>query len=183
MEKSYFISGIGGQGIQLLGKAFAYAANECGLNLCLYPYYGGQRRGGITFVRLTISDAHLGAPEKERYDYVVIMDQYSYDSYAEELHKPGGMMILNSDLVKVEEGKELTDLKVIKVPFTSIAEESGEPRNFNLILAGFISEMTKVVPNESVKEELLKLTAKTEEIREKYAKAFDSGVELAKQEG
>ena len=178
MERSFFISGIGGQGIQLMGKALAYAANECDLNLCLYPYYAGQRRGGITFVRLTISDAHLGAPEKEHYDYVVLMDQYSYDSYA-ELKKPGGIVILNSDLVTEPAEDGIKDATVISHPFTSLAENSGNPRNFNLILAGFVGAVSKVVPNEMYKEELLKLTAKTEEQRAAYSAAFDSGAALA----
>ena len=178
MEKSFFISGIGGQGIQLLGKAYAYAANECDLNLCLYPYYAGQRRGGITFVRLTISDAHLGAPEKEHYDYVVLMDQYSYDNY-KELKKPNGVVILNSDLVVEPEDDKIEGATVISHPFTAMAEDSGNPRNFNLILAGFLGATAKLVPNDLYKEQLLKLTAKTEEQRAAYAAAFDSGAALA----
>ncbi len=175
MEKSFFISGIGGQGIQLLGKAMAAAANECGLNLCLYPYYAGQRRGGVTYVRLTIAEGRIGAPEKEHYDYVALMDEYSYEGFIEN-RKKGGVLLLNSDLVKEEPFEELT---VLRQPFTSISEETG-PRTFNLILAGFISESSKVVPNDIFLDELLKLTAKDDEAKALYTKAFEKGVALAK---
>ncbi len=177
MEKSFFISGIGGQGIQLLGKALAYAANECDLNLCLYPYYAGQRRGGITFVRLTISDGRIGAPEKEHYDYVALCDQFSYDYY-NQLRKPNGIVLIDSDLVKAEEIEAGT---VYRKPFTSTAEATGNPRNYNLILAGFIGETTKMFPNALLEQELLKMICKTDEQRKACAEAFAIGVAMAKE--
>ena len=52
MEKTFFISGIGGQGVQVLCKVLATVVDECGMNMCLFPWYQGQRRGGATFGRL-----------------------------------------------------------------------------------------------------------------------------------
>lgn len=175
MEKSFFISGIGGQGIQLLGKAFAYAANECDLNLCLYPYYAGQRRGGVTYARLTIAEGRIGAPEKEYYDFVALMDEYSYENF-KDYSKRGGVLLLNSDLIK-EEPTE--DVLILKQPFTKLSEAMG-PRTFNLILAGYISETVKIVPNDLFMEEILKLTARNDETRKLYTDAFNKGVSLAK---
>ena len=43
MEKTFFISGIGGQGVQVLCKALATGVDECGMNMCLFPWYQGQR--------------------------------------------------------------------------------------------------------------------------------------------
>ncbi len=60
MEKTFFISGIGGQGVQVLCKALATVVDECGMNMCLFPWYQGQRRGGATFGRLIISDERVG---------------------------------------------------------------------------------------------------------------------------
>lgn len=37
MEKTFFISGIGGQGVQVLCKALATVVDECGMNMCLFP--------------------------------------------------------------------------------------------------------------------------------------------------
>ena len=83
MEKTFFISGIGGQGVQVLCKALATVVDECGMNMCLFPWYQGQRRGGATFGRLIISDERVGAPEKRHYDVCVYLDPASLRDYAE----------------------------------------------------------------------------------------------------
>ena len=74
MEKTFFISGIGGQGVQVLCKSMATVVDDCGMNMCLYPWYQGQRRGGATYGRLIISDERVGAPEKRSYDFVVLLE-------------------------------------------------------------------------------------------------------------
>ena len=84
MEKTFFISGIGGQGVQVLCKALAKVVDDCGMNMCLYPWYQGQRRGGATYGRLIISDERVGAPEKRSYDVVVLLDEASLRDYGDK---------------------------------------------------------------------------------------------------
>ena len=123
MEKTFFISGIGGQGVQVLRKALATVVDECGMNMCLFPWYQGQRRGGATFGRLIISDERVGAPEKRHYDVCVYLDPASLRDYADKRRK-GGLVIVNSDLVELP---DFDDVTVVSAPFSSTAE-SGRRR-------------------------------------------------------
>ena len=107
MEKTFFISGIGGQGVQVLCKALATVVDECGMNMCLFPWYQGQRRGGATFGRLIISDERVGAPEKRHYDVCVYLDPASLRDYADKRRK-GGLVIVNSDLMELPDFDDVT---------------------------------------------------------------------------
>ena len=176
MEKTFFISGIGGQGVQVLCKGLAKVVDACGMNMCLYPWYQGQRRGGATYGRLIISDERVGAPEKRQYDVVVMLDEASLRGYASK-RKPGGLMIVNSDLIKEV---PYDDVTVVGAPFSSTAESTGNERCFNLVVGGYLAAYTKVVPVEDLREELLQRTARNEEQREVYGKAYDLGVALVK---
>lgn len=176
MEKTFFISGIGGQGVQVLCKGLAKVVDACGMNMCLYPWYQGQRRGGATYGRLIISDERVGAPEKRQYDVVVMLDEASLRDYASK-RKPGGLMIVNSDLIKEV---PYDDVTVVGAPFSSTAESTGNERCFNLVVGGYLAAYTKVVPVEDLREELLQRTARNEEQREVYGKAYDLGVALVR---
>lgn len=177
MEKTFFISGIGGQGVQVLCKALAKVVDDCGMNMCLYPWYQGQRRGGATYGRLIISDGRVGAPEKRTYDVVVLLDEASLRDYADK-RKSGGLVIINSDLIKEV---PFDDVTVLRAPFSSMAEASGNERTFNLIVGGYLAACTKVVPIEALRSELLNRTARDIEQAEFYGKAYDAGVALLKE--
>lgn len=147
MEKTFFISGIGGQGVQVLCKALATVVDECGMNMCLFPWYQGQRRGGATFGRLIISDERVGAPEKRHYDVCVYLDPASLRDYADKRRK-GGLVIVNSDLVELP---DFDDVTVVSAPFSSTAESAGNERSFNLVVGGFLAAYTKIVPEEKLR--------------------------------
>ncbi|MDY3691904.1 MAG: 2-oxoacid:acceptor oxidoreductase family protein [Dysosmobacter sp.] len=177
MEKTFFISGIGGQGVQVLCKALAKVVDDCGMNMCLYPWYQGQRRGGATFGRLIISDDRIGAPEKRNYDIVVLLDEASLRDYSDK-RKPGGVVIVNSDLIKEV---PYDDVTVLSAPFSSTAEATGNDRCFNLVVGGYLAAYTKIVPIDALRAEMLKRTARDEEQAEIYGKAYDMGVALVKE--
>ncbi len=177
MEKTFFISGIGGQGVQVLCKALATVVDDCGMNMCLYPWYQGQRRGGATYGRLIISDERIGAPEKRQYDVVVLLDEASLRDYGNK-RKAGGTVIVNLDLI---ESVPFDDVTVVEVPFTSTAESTGNERCFNLIVGGFLSAYTKIVPVEALRSEMLKRTARSDEQAVIYGKAYDMGAFLVKE--
>lgn len=176
MEKTFFISGIGGQGVQVLCKALAKVVDDCGMNMCLYPWYQGQRRGGATYGRLIISDERVGAPEKRSYDVVVLLDEASLRDYGDK-RKAGGTVIVNSDLISQV---PFDDVTVLSAPFSSTAEATGNERCFNLVVGGYLAACTQVVPLEKFREEMLQRTARSEEQRAVYGNAFDIGASLWK---
>ncbi|MCU6746400.1 2-oxoacid:acceptor oxidoreductase family protein [Faecalicatena acetigenes] len=177
MEKSFFLSGIGGQGIQLLGKNLLYAVNEVGMNGSYFPTYTGTRRGGYSFCRVICTEGRVGSPELPKYDVAALMDNDSYVTF-KDIVKPEGILIVNTDLIEeVESDKEI---RVVKLPMMQCAQEMGNMFTFNLILGGVIVELTHIVPNEILKEQMLKKLARNEEMKKLYERAFEKGVELAK---
>ena len=45
MEKSLYLAGVGGQGLQVAGKAIVEAAMSLGYNVTYSPKYGPAKRG------------------------------------------------------------------------------------------------------------------------------------------
>lgn len=178
MVKSFFLSGIGGQGIQLLGKILLYAANEVGMNGSYFPTYTGTRRGGYSFCRVLCTEERVGSPELPTYDVVALMDKDSYVTF-KDIVNPGGILIVNTDLIQDIEPRD--DVKVVALPFVRLAQETGNMFTFNLILGGAVGELSKIVPLEILKEQMLLKLAHNKEMRELYGAAFEKGAALVRE--
>ncbi|GAA0907585.1 hypothetical protein GCM10009558_096240 [Virgisporangium aurantiacum] len=61
MEREVIVTGIGGQGIQLLAKTLALAATRAGLHAMLSADYGGEMRGGPSKASVVVGDGPLHA--------------------------------------------------------------------------------------------------------------------------
>ena len=61
MEHETFVSGIGGQGIQLISKMLAVSAMETGRHVMLNGVYGGEMRGGKSLATVIIGSRPLRA--------------------------------------------------------------------------------------------------------------------------
>jgi len=102
MEKSIFISGAGGHGVQSVGKALTLAAFEKGYQCCFSPKYGIEKRGGLSSCYVVISDDRIGNPRKACNDIVFAIDQKSFYQF-KDMVKPGGYLLVNRSLVKDKE--------------------------------------------------------------------------------
>ena len=61
MEFETFISGVGGQGIQLIAKVLAVAATAEGYHVMMNGAYGGEMRGGKSLGTVVIGDGPIQA--------------------------------------------------------------------------------------------------------------------------
>src|SRR3989339_1754874 len=105
MNKELRFTGFGGQGIILAGyitgKAAAIYAD---LYATLTQNYGPESRGGASSAQLIISNEPIFYPNITRPDILVAMSQEGYSKYKDEL-KPGGIMLIDEDLVKISDTK------------------------------------------------------------------------------
>ena len=62
MEREIFLTGIGGQGVQLAAKILALAATHEGLSVMSLGTYGGTMRGGNTDSTVVVADGAIGSP-------------------------------------------------------------------------------------------------------------------------
>jgi 2-oxoglutarate ferredoxin oxidoreductase subunit gamma len=164
-------TGFGGQGIILAGyitgKAAAIYAD---LHATLTQNYGPESRGGASSAQLIPSDEPIFYPNITHPDILVAMSQEGYSKYKDEL-KPGGIMLIDEDLVKVSEAK--TGVTIVKVPATRLAEQLGKKMAANIVMLGFMAGQTNVLPRK-VMEEAIKTSVPPASI-ELNMKAFDMG--------
>ena len=151
MQTEIIIAGFGGQGVLFAGQLMSYAAMDNGLEVTWYPSYGPEMRGGTANCTIIISDSDIGAAAIRHPDIAVIMNLPSLNKY-EPLVKPGGVLVIDSAMV--DQPVKRTDITVITVPATQIAEEIGNQRMANMVLLGALLANHNVLPVEAVKKAL-----------------------------
>ena len=137
-EKSFF-AGFGGQGIISLGQIWVYFGMKEGKNVTFFPFYGAEKRGGIARASVIVSDEEIASPLVTIPDSVLVMNSDSLP-LCEGILKTGGLMLINSTLVKEEPKRK--DIKVVGVEMTSLAEKIGDIRIANMVALGAMARLT-----------------------------------------
>jgi len=140
-EKSFF-AGFGGQGIISMGQLWVYFAMQEGKNVTFFPFYGAEKRGGIARASVIISDEEIASPLVTTPDSVMVMNIDSLP-LCEKILKEGGLMVINSTLVK--EAPKRSDVNVVKIEATKIAEDVGNILFANMVALGAMAKLTKAV--------------------------------------
>jgi 2-oxoglutarate ferredoxin oxidoreductase subunit gamma len=135
-------AGFGGQGILSMGKFLAFAGMDAGLNVSWLPSYGPEMRGGTANCSVIVTEGTVGSPIVTNPDTVIVMNRPSLDKFEGQM-KPGGLLIMDSDLVN--RAPKRKDIEVISVPAQSIAEELGSKTIANMVLLGTLVAKTKIV--------------------------------------
>ena len=110
MNKSFVISGSGGQGILSIGAILAniFILEDLFVTYC--SSYGAEMRGGAVNCQVNASNKEIYSIQNKYVDYVVALNQESFDRFILKV-KDNGTIIINSTLVKME--KTRRELKVI----------------------------------------------------------------------
>jgi 2-oxoglutarate ferredoxin oxidoreductase subunit gamma len=137
-EKSFF-AGFGGQGIISLGQIWVYCAMKEGKNVTFFPFYGAEKRGGIARAGVIVSDEEIASPLVTVPDSVLVMNPDSLP-LCEGILKPGGLMVINSTLVKEGPGRQ--DINVVRIAARDMAEKIGNPRFANMVVLGAMAKLT-----------------------------------------
>jgi 2-oxoglutarate ferredoxin oxidoreductase subunit gamma len=137
-EKSFF-AGFGGQGIISLGQIWVYCAMKEGKNVTFFPFYGAEKRGGIARAGVVVSDEEIASPLVTVPDSALVMNPDSLP-LCEGILKDGGLLLINSSLVK-EEPKR-TGLRVVKIDASGLAEKIGNIRFANMVALGAMARLT-----------------------------------------
>ena len=151
-EKSFF-AGFGGQGIVSLGQIWVYCAMQDGKNVSFFPFYGAEKRGGIARAGVIVSDEEIASPLVTKPDSALVMNSDSLP-LCEEILKKDGLLVVNSSLVK--ETPRRTDLKMVKIEATGIAEGIGNVRFANMVALGAMAKLTGALSLGQIEEILRK---------------------------
>lgn len=151
MIHQVIIAGFGGQGVLSTGMLLAHAGMLEGKEVTFLPAYGAEQRGGTANCSVVISDRVIHSPLITRASAVVALNGPSLRLFEPAL-VPGGLLLLNASLVK--EVPERTDVTVLPVLASQVAEELGELRVANMVLLGAFLGRSQAVGLEAVMESL-----------------------------
>lgn len=151
MEKNFIIAGFGGQGVLLAGEVLATAFMLAKKNVTWYPSYGAEMRGGTVNCEIVASDEEVSAVNKHDTDFIVALNQASFDKFLSKIKK-GGYMIANSTLAK--EIKTRADINYVFAPITKLAEELGNVKMANILALGVLAKASKAISLEQLSEAL-----------------------------
>ncbi len=180
MEMSLVLGGIGGQGVQTIGKMITYGANEAEYYTTFLPAYGGAMRGGTSNCNVMISDEEIAAPTKQLVDCVIAMGKEALAELQNRV-RAGGLLVVNSSIVT--ELPERSDVEVVGIPVIGIAESCGSAKSMNVVMLGFIAQKTGIIPTDVMYDVVMEKMGRKPEFIEINRKAFWAGVEYAKTSG
>jgi 2-oxoglutarate ferredoxin oxidoreductase subunit gamma len=154
MLEEIVIAGFGGQGVMSMGQLITYAGMLEGKGVSWLPSYGPEQRGGTANCAVVVSDEPVGSPLVTRPTAAIVLNNPSYDKFESHV-KSGGLLIVNTSLVARKSTR--TDITIIEIDATALANELGNSRIANMILLGAFLEHSKVVSVDSVIESLKKV--------------------------
>ena len=147
MEREVIVTGIGGQGIQLMAKVLAQAANRAGKQVMLFGIYGGMMRGGSSESTVVVSDEAILAPPIIPHTWSVLaMHPMGLAEVAAKL-RPGGVLCINSTLVH---RVPRDDVQLLQIPATRMAEQAGTTMGAGMIALGAFCAATRLVDHQAV---------------------------------
>ena len=150
-EKNFIIAGFGGQGVLLAGEVLANACMLKGLNVTWYPSYGAEMRGGTVNCEIVTSETDVSSVNKKDADYIIALNQASFDKFISKIKK-GGWMIANSSLINAIKPRQ--DINYLFAPITKLAEQVGNIRMTNILALGLVAKVSKLVSIENLTEAL-----------------------------
>lgn len=142
-------AGFGGQGVLTAGLILAKVSMDNGKNVTWIPSYGSEMRGGTANCNVKISDDEIASPFVKEIDVLIAMNAPAIDKFENQI-KPGGILIVNSSMVKDREYRD--DIKVVEVPANDIAKEANNPRGQNIAVLGAFIRATKLLDKETFLE-------------------------------
>ncbi len=178
IEHRLIVAGSGGQGVVTLGELLCVAALAEGRVVTYLPAYGAEVRGGTANCHVVISSSTIYYPVVEEADSLIVLNQLSYDRFIGAL-KPGGMLLVNSSAVDVDES-DCAGARVVGLPVAELAAQMGDIRVGNVMLLGAYAELTGLVRTENCRAALHDVLGKRKpELLDLNVRALAQGFELA----
>ena len=132
------ISGVGGQGVQLLSKTLAMGAMAEGRMVMLLAEYGGAMRGGSSMASLIVGEAaHNALPALPQASTAIVL-HHKYWEYSRL--RPGALVVVDTLVGEPLAGTE--GCEVIWIPASDLALEAGNPMAMGLVMAGAYAAIT-----------------------------------------
>ena len=100
---------------------------------------------------MKISEGPIGSPVVDNPDILIVMNQPSLERFESSI-KPGGLLIYNTSMIDIKPTR--TDIEILPIPATEMADEIGSLRVANMVVVGAVIEKTKILDPEIVLDSL-----------------------------
>jgi 2-oxoglutarate ferredoxin oxidoreductase subunit gamma len=155
VEFEVLVSGIGGQGIQLVAKTLALAAMAEGRQPLLTSEVSGAMRGGHSLATVVVGDGSLkGLPVVSEAAAAIALHPMLWDTVAERL-RPGALVVANSTLLQLD--NSAGQLRLWGIPATELCSRVGSPQVIGFILLGAFTGLTRLVELDSLMNAMAEL--------------------------
>jgi 2-oxoglutarate ferredoxin oxidoreductase subunit gamma len=168
-------SGFGGQGVLMMGYAFAVSAMWEDREVTYLPSYGAEVRGGTANCTVAISDEEIASPIASSPDYAVVMNKPSLNAFQNKIQS-GGVLFINTTMI--DEPPVRKDIQVVNVDAGRIAEELGDMRTANMVMLGAFVRTTGLVSLDNVIASLGEIFEGKKKVIEMNAQALKNGYEI-----
>ncbi len=136
------IRGIGGQGVKLVGTIIGQAAIYDKRHAVQSMKYGSAITGGETRSEIKVSTKKIIYPRVTEIDVYVALTQDDLDKYFESVVYIAGKEVARNVPKAIKD-------KTLMVPLLTIAEQVGNIRAANLVLAGVLNQLFNLASQES----------------------------------
>lgn len=179
IDYSIILAGFGGQGILSAGKMAAEAALTEGREVSWFPSYGPEMRGGTANCSVVISDEIIGSPVINDADVLIALNQPSLEKFEKQV-KPGGIIIIDSSLVKISTQRK--DVIFFPIQSSEVAIELGNMAYSTIVLLGCLSAASGCFRRDSFEKALYDvLPERRHHMIPANLIAFDKGAAFAAQ--
>lgn len=177
--KEILLGGLGGQGVLTAGIIISEVAIYQGMNATWSPEYGSAMRGGTANCTVKFGSERIYNPTKEAPDLLLAMNDVAFNQYL-PLVKDGGIVVVNSDMVDVDDDQVPDNLEIVKVPCVSIADSISHPLGANIVMCGVIMRLLEVFTMQEATDGMNAMFKRQgkERFEEKNTEAFKRGFEF-----
>ena len=141
------VAGFGGQGVLTLGYVLAEAGMEAGYEVSWLPSYGPEMRSGTSNCHVRLSNEPISSPLVSRPNVLLALNEPSLRKFLPEV-EPGGIVLYNSDTLPDDCVR--SDLRMVAKPFSSLADQLGDPKVGNIVMLGALLEATSLLEPEQI---------------------------------
>ena len=152
MERTIAMTGLGGQGIQLVAKLLAEAAMREGRQVMMFGIFMGMIRGGSSDSTVVLADDEIVSPPIVPACWAVLaMHAEGLPKLASKV-RSGGVLVRNR--ATVPRAPDWDGVRDVAVPATDLASELGQPLGAGMVALGVLAATTGLVTVKSLGETL-----------------------------
>lgn len=178
MKEEAIFSGFGGQGVLSMGQMLAYAAMKEGKEVCWFPSYGPEMRGGTANCITIISDSWISSPIISKFDTVIALNQPSVDKFEPKVKAGGGIIYDSTNII---DPPKRTDIKIYPIAGSEAALKLKNMKVLNMVILGAYIQLKCIVNPDTVINALYEiLPERHHKLIPLNKEAFEVGMELMK---